>query len=473
MKPSPLFSGVLHDEMLALAETTGVGVPTVEAAALTLLSGLIGQRVLLPSTDGAIPLSLLTVAVLPPVKESMALIGKLAGTVNTAWRDAQGDFYDGRDAAEHFIKQYAVMLDAYKKLGDPVKLAEHVAKLAQAKLALADKLVIGDGEKSPSLFANAHDRTVTWAVTGHGLFNAEGETREQLTALMGSGFSNRRGEDRGKGEGRTLAALVGITRPSVSYVAAFKSVPFLVMESPSQGITKLGPYPALTAWRNAVAAFLYERMHSPTRILTTPDSLGQETERFLKQGINALTDRNPALMPYLAQGLTVMLRTAALLTLVEDPKALAIASTALTRAVDYCVFWMRAHAKAIGRVLPKPAVPRRPLTKDFDVPLDRGRLLALVSKNGAVSWRQIQQNIARARPKAYWDARLLELKERGCVVFQEAQIVSIPIPPERLAVLEGEGFLRLSRPLAGMREAPTSPTSPTNQQIVEKVEIVA
>ncbi len=482
MNTPKLFTGMLHDEMVTIAESTGVGVPTVEATALTLLSGLIGQTVLLPGPCGATPLSLLTVAILPPIKESQILIGALVGTIDDACRDAQPAFGDGDSkVAQQFLESYSKQVAGMEKLGYAPGIEDLRNKYEQARLAVCNKLVMGPEDKpSEQVLANAHDGTLTWAVTGDDLLKLEGKPREAFIELTGLGFTNTHGEDRAKGQGHALAAVIGITRPSLRYVAAFKDkgapVPFLVMESPTEtGLAKLGRFRAIPAWKKVISAFLHERMFSPTRILATPANLGPETGRFLKQGINALTDRNPALMPYLAEGLTVMLRTAALLTLVDDPKALAIAPAALTRAVDFCSYWMKSHAKAIGRVLPRPAMPRRPMPTTFNLPLDRGRLLNFVSKRGTVSRKQIRENMARARPKGYWDTRVMELESRFCIAYQAKMSVSvIPMPPERLAVLEADGFLIHPNPSVLMREnpiSPSSPSSPSKHQNAEKVEV--
>ncbi len=478
MKTPEIFTGPLHDEMVTIAESTGVGVPTVEATALTLLSGLIGQTVLLPGSCGATPLSLLTVAILPPIKESQILIGAMVGTIDDACRDAQTAFGDSDSkVAQHFLDSYSKQVAGMEKLGYAPGIEDLKNKYEQARLAVCNKLVMGPNDKlSEQVLANAHDGTLTWAVTGDDLLKLEGKPREAFIELTGLGFTNTHGKDRAKGQGHALAAVIGIARPSLRYVAAFKDegepVPFLVIESPTEsGLAKLGRFRSIPVWKKVISAFLHERMFSPIRVLASPANLGPETGRFLKQGINALTDRNPALMPFLSPGLTVMLRVAALLTLVDDPKATAVAPAALTKAADFCTYWMKSHAKAIGRVLPRPAMPRRPMQKEFNVPLDRGRLLVSISKRGTVSRKQIRENMARARPRGYWDARLMELEERGCVAYQAKMSVSIlPMPLERLAVLEGDGFLIHPKPVAKMKR-PISPSSPSKHPNAEKVEV--
>ncbi len=441
MTPERLFSAEVSADLDAIGAATATSPAVVDAAALTVLAGVIGQRVSVCGAGGEpTPLSLLTAVLVPPVAESMSLAAQLTEPLEAAQQEIIDSFGDSPQETARLRLKYAqdemAMIDRIDPR--PEKVTELKQRLREAELVAGTRILFHDPglQGIEAYLERAHDRALLTCFTNDHLLEELSSHRDVLTQFLRWGANARLSLKKAPDAGYAITTLAVMHRSAFQVLPSLRTglnevLPFLAIDGAAQfGAQSFAQRPTLRAWPTLLRQFLHERIHGKLRVLTLPADTHVHVNVLLNEVVEPLAAGNPGIAPFLPTATTVLLRTAAIVALTENVEATAVSEAALSAAYAFNRHWVQVHGDILAALFPPPPRPRRPvIVRPPDIGVDRRLLIDHLHRRTGDRWRNIKMRLPRGRANRHWERLLTELKANGIVRIHPKKVVELNPPP--------------------------------------------
>ena len=448
-----LFSPEVSADLDTIASATATCATVVDAAALTVLAGVIGQRVSVYGAGGApTPLSLLTAVLVPPVAEALSLATQLTAPLEAAEQELVESFGSTPQESARLRLKYAEQeIDMMNRIDPQVdKVTELKQRLREAELVAGTRILFHDPEfmALEACLERAHHRALLTCFSSDHLVDELGSHREVLAQFLRWGANSQLSLKNAPDTGYAITTLAVLRGSAFQILPSLRTrgnqvVPFMAIDGPAEfGAQAFAPRPELRAWPALVRGFLHERLHGKLRVLGLPPDTHVHVNALLNEVVEPAAAGNPGIAPFLAPATTVLLRTAALVALTENMGATAVSASALSAAYAFTRPWVESHARLLAVQVPpasgikKPVVVRPP---DFGV--DRALLIDHLHRRTGERWRNIKMNLPKGRASGYWEHVLTVLKVNAIVRIGPKHVVTLNPPPPGCTPAEFYGTL--------------------------------
>ncbi len=448
--PPRLFSPAVSADLDYIAAITGVAPSSVDVAALTVLAGVIGQRVAIPAQGGYLqPVSLLTAVTVPPLAECARLSRLLTGEIIARADEVRNRWHGANIPAKlDELKRKEEMLQ-----GDGGSEAEEQnlrTEIAEAKF-VAQSAVL---EHDPGIMGvsttleRAHDRALLVCYSSNYLLGEFKEGREILGQFLQQGVHGQLSLKKNPADGFVISALSIVQQNAVPMFMQWHGenhdvIPFMLVDERAEFGAQFFEQSQITgAWPALAATFFRERVLGDHRTLALPPDTYRVINGLVSGSVEPLIVGNPALAPFFSTAASVLLRTAAIVSLADDIQTKSVSTSALMTAAGFCHHWFGSHARALAKHLPKPSPRRRSVIVHADLATDRNILIDHIRRRGGMSWRNIRMALPRARSARYWEQMLSVMKQSGRVSIGPKRTVQLNAPP---AGVDSETYYSLVR----------------------------
>ena len=435
-----LFSPRVSADLDAIGAGTATSSAVVDAAALTVLAGTIGQRVFVCGANGEpTPLSLFTAVLVPPVAESSSLALQLTAPLEAAQQEIIDSFGTTPEEAARLRLEYAEQeMEAINSIDpQPQKVTALKQRLREAELVVGSRILFHDPglQGITAYLERAHHQALLTCFSSDHLLHELSSHRGVLAQFLHMGTEARLTLKTAPTVGYSITTLAVMHRHTLVVLPSLRTglnevMPFLAIDGPAQfGPQTFVERPVLEEWPALLRRFLHERVHGETRLLTLPADTYVHVNAMLNEVVEPLAAANPGIASFLAPATTVLLRTAALVTLAEDVGATVVSGSALAAATGFCRHWVQVHGDLLSALYPRPPKPRRPLiVRPPDLAVDRRHLIDHLQRRTCDRWRNSRMNLPK-RGSGLWEHLLVELKTNAIVRIHPKHVVELNPPP--------------------------------------------
>ena len=266
-----LFSPEVSADLDTIAAATATCATVVDAAALTVLAGVIGQRVSVFGAGGTpTPLSLLTAVLVPPVAEALSLATQLTAPLEAAEQELVDSFGSTPLETARLRLKYAEQEIEMMNRIDPQldAVTDLKQRLREAELVAGTRILFHDPEfmALEACLERAHDRALLTCFTSDHLVDELGSHRDVLAQFLRWGENSQLSLKTAPDAGYAITTLVVLRRAAFQILPSLRTrenevVPFMAITGPAEfGAQAFAP-PAGTPGMAGAVARIPARTH--------------------------------------------------------------------------------------------------------------------------------------------------------------------------------------------------------------------